>query len=57
MDYVRKTCINIPEKHIFLVIHLKEYSLVLRQKGKSQNGGNKKTKHAKLKKTRTFLTP
>ena len=36
MDYVRKTCINIPEKHIFLVIHLKEYSSVIRQKGESQ---------------------
>ena len=32
-------------------------SSVMRQKGKSQNGGNKKAKHAKIPKKRTFLTP
>ena len=32
-------------------------SSVIRQKGKSQNGGNKKTKHAKFSEKRTFLTP
>ena len=30
---------------------------VIRQKGESQNGGNKKAKHAKVSKKRTFLTP
>ena len=29
---------------------------VIRQKGESQNGGNKKTKHAKFSEKRTFLT-
>ena len=28
---------------------------VIRQKGESQNGGNKKTKHAKFSEKRTFL--
>ena len=32
-------------------------SSVMRQKGESQNGGNKKVKHAKFSKKRTFLTP
>ena len=32
-------------------------SLVIRQKGKSQNGGNKKAKHAKFSEKGTFLTP
>ena len=32
-------------------------SLVIRQKGKSQNGGNKKAKHAKFSDKGTFLTP
>ena len=30
-------------------------SPVIRQKGESQNGGNKKTKHAKFSEKRTFL--
>ena len=32
-------------------------SSVIRQKGKSQNGCFKKTKHAKFSEKRTFLTP
>ena len=32
------------------------YSSVIRQKGKSQNGDNKKTKQAKYPEKRTFLT-
>ena len=32
-------------------------SSVIRQKGESQNGGNKKSKHAKFSEKRTFLTP
>ena len=31
--------------------------LIIRQKGESQNGGNKKTEHAKFFKKPTFLTP
>ena len=31
--------------------------LVIRQRAESQNGGNKKTKHAKFFGKRTFLTP
>ena len=32
-------------------------SLVIRQKNESQNGGNKKAKHAKFSEKRTFFTP
>ena len=32
-------------------------SSVIRRKGESQNGGNKKTKQAKFSEKRTFLTP
>ena len=32
-------------------------SSVTRQKGKSQNGGSKKTKHTKFSEKQTFLTP
>ena len=32
-------------------------SSVIRQKGESQNGGNKKSKHAKFSEKQTFLTP
>ena len=31
-------------------------SSVIRQKGESQNGGNKKTKHVKFPEKQTFLT-
>ena len=33
------------------------HSLVIRQKGESQNGGNKKIKHAKFSEKQTFLIP
>ena len=33
------------------------HTSVIRQKGKSQNRGNKKAKHAKFSEKRTFLTP
>ena len=33
------------------------YFFVIRQTGECQNGGNKKTKHAKFFEKRTFLTP
>ena len=36
---------------------LQHLSLVIRQKGETQNGGNKKTKHVKFSEKRTFLTP
>ena len=32
-------------------------SSVIKQKGESQNGGNKKTKHAKFSEKQTLLTP
>ena len=32
-------------------------SSVIRQKGESQDGGNKKTKHPKFSEKRTFLNP
>ena len=32
------------------------YSSVIRQKGESRNGGNKRAKHAKFSEKRTFLT-
>ena len=31
-------------------------SFIIRQKGESQNGGNKKTKHVKFPEKQTFLT-
>ena len=34
-----------------------QISLVIRQKGESRNGGNKKTKRAKFSEKRTFFTP
>ena len=37
------------------VLHIS--TSVIRQKGESQNGGNKKAKHAKFSDKRTFLTP
>ena len=39
--------------HFFLVSN----SLVIRQKGESQNGCFKKTKHAKFSEKQTFFTP
>ena len=43
---------------MFIFIAVNTFSLsVIRQKGESQNGGNKKTKHAKFSEKRTFLTP
>ena len=43
----------------FLVIQIicTDISSVTKQKGESQNGGNKKTKHTKFPEKRTFLTP
>ena len=35
----------------------KSTSLVMRQKGESQNGGYKKTKHVKFSEKLTFFTP
>ena len=40
---------------ILLVLYGK--SSVIRQKGESQNGGNKKAKHTKFSEKQTFLTP
>ena len=38
-------------------LHCPHYNLpIIRQKGESQNGGNKKIKHAKFSDKRTFLT-
>ena len=41
------------------MIHVFQKSFVgiIRQKGKSQDGGNKKTKLAQISEKRTFLTP
>ena len=39
----------------FYVLHGK--SSVIRQKGESQNGGNKKAEHTKFSEKQTFLTP
>ena len=43
--------------NMFLVGVRKNISSVIRQKGESQNGCFKKTKHAKFSEKRTFLTP
>ena len=41
----------------FYCVKLRKISSVTRQKGESQNGCFKKTKHAKFSKKRTFFTP
>ena len=38
-------------------IKVTQIASVVRQKGESQNGGFKKTKHAKFSEKRTFLNP
>ena len=53
-------------KHIKIIIMARRFiftysknsnSLVIRQKGESQNGCLKKAKHAKISEKQTFLTP
>ena len=54
---LKKPC-NCPEEAHDIFVQVAESikkSLVIRQKGKSQNGGNKKTKHAKVLKKEHFL--
>ena len=46
-----------PRMSLFYKYVKSDISSVIRQKGESQNGGNKKTKHAKFSEKRTFLTP
>ena len=36
---------------------IEDKSTVIKQKGESQNGGNKKTNHTKFSGKQTFLTP
>ena len=51
---------NVPSKFIIVVIRRNEcfidISSVIRQNGESQNGGNKKTKHANFFEKLLFLT-
>ena len=51
-SYVEKLC-----KFIGLSDYSKSNWSVMRQKGESQNGCFKKTKHVKFSEKRTFLTP
>ena len=44
-------------KKSFVDVWLDPNSLVIKQKGESQNGGNKKVKHTKFSEKRTLLTP
>ena len=48
---------KLASKSFLVSIKKQSKSLAIRQKGESQNGGNKKTKHAKFPKKLTFLTP
>ena len=41
----------------FVTVRMKDTSSVIGQKGESQNGCFKKTKHVKFPEKRTFLTP
>ena len=44
--------------HLFTkIVSVSAVSSIIRQKGESQNGGNKKTKHVIISEKRTFLTP
>ena len=47
---------NLPVKATQTIMHRNNRSSVTRQKGESQNGCFKKTKHAKFSEKRTFLT-
>ena len=47
----------LPSEFITLNEWFHDNSLVIRQKGESQNGCFKKTKHAKFSEKLTFLTP
>ena len=56
----RKTWVPIVEETLQYQMEAENFvdkSSVIRQKGESQNGGNKKSKHAKFSEKRTFLTP
>ena len=45
-----------PTNQFLPSIRINKVLSVLRQKGECQNGGNKKTKHAKFSEKRVFLT-
>ena len=49
-------CSRAPVLH-YLIVNAVPYSLVISQKGKSQNGCFKKAKHANFSEKQTFLTP
>ena len=48
---------KLASKSFLVSIKKQSKSLAIRQKGESQNGGNKKTKHAKFSEKWTFLIP
>ena len=52
-EYVDSICVN---KTYDLYLWFIANSLVIKQKRESQNGGNKKAKHAKYSEKRSFLT-
>ena len=45
------------KKKLFFCNLQRDNSSIIRQKGESQNGGNKKAKHANFSGKRKFLTP
>ena len=56
----RKTWVPIVEETLQYQMEAENFvdkSSVIRKKGEFQNGGNKKSKHAKFSEKRTFLTP
>ena len=53
----KKTTTKIRQERKMLNLDFLKKSSVIRQKGESQNGSFKKTKHAKFSEKRTFLTP
>ena len=57
MMYVQQDVFLEKEHGLEMDIETHSNSSVIRQKGESQNGCFKKTKHAKFSTKRTFLTP
>ena len=58
MLYIQRFFVRV-ERYLVFVSFYYYYMMasVIQQKGESQNGGNKKAKHAKFSEKLTFLTP
>ena len=54
IDYIGKFCLDLFEKNLLYTCN---DSMVIREKGESQNGCFKKTKYAKFSEKQKFFTP